>query len=88
MNEIQMNQSKAAVLERGIDVLLAIKHTPIATTKVIQLQALPNLTKRSTQRYLKSLEALGLVYSICSGNNDDYRYFLTGKAKQLFGAQG
>lgn len=78
---------KAAVLMRGIDVLLVIKNSGVATAKEIRLQALPNLTMRSIQRYLKDLMKLGLVYSLRSGKNDESRYFLSGKAKQLFGVK-
>ena len=76
---------KAAVLDRGIDVLLVIKNTGVATSAEIQSQALPNLSKRSVQRYLESLVVMGLVYTIGT-NNSEYRYYLSGKAKQLFGA--
>ena len=75
---------KAAVLDRGIDVLLVIKNTGVATSAEIQSQALPNLSKRSVQRYLESLVVMGLVYTIGT-NNSEYRYYLSGKAKQLFG---
>lgn len=75
---------KAAVLDRGIDVLLVIKNTGVATSAEIQSQALPNLSKRSVQRYLESLVVMGLVYTIGT-NNGEYRYYLSGKAKQLFG---
>ncbi|WP_034581924.1 hypothetical protein [Acinetobacter sp. HR7] len=79
--------SKAAVLNRGIDVLLVIRNTPVATSKEIRDQALPYLTLRSTQRYLKTLVQAGLIGAI-GGGNDEYRYFLTPKTKQLFGVQG
>lgn len=80
--------SQIAVFERAVLVLKTIHETPVASTTEIRNKALSGMGLRTAQRYLKGLEALGLVYSICSGNNDDYRYFLTGKAKQLFGAQG
>ena len=84
MNERETEYGKAAVLDRGIDVLLAIKNTKVATSAEIQAQALPNLSKRAVQRYLKSLVVMGLVYTI-GNNNSEYRYYLSGKAKQLFG---
>ena len=71
----------------GIDVLLAIKNTNIATSTEIQAQALPNLSKRAVQRYLRSLVVMGLVYTV-GNNNSEYRYYLSGKAKQLFGVKG
>ncbi len=83
MNERETEYGKAAVLDRGIDVLLAIKNTKVATSAEIQTQALPNLSKRAVQRYLKSLVVVGLIYAV-GGNNSEYRYYLSGKAKQLF----
>ena len=88
MNERQVNYSKAAVLNRGLDVLIVIKNTPIATSREIQMQALPNLSIRSVQRYLNSLILMGLVSVIQGGKGDDFRYYLSGKAKQLFGVKG
>ena len=85
MNERQVDYSKAAVLNRGIDVLIVIKNTKIATSGEIQAQALPHLSIRSVQRYLSGLVVMGLVSVIRGGKNDDFRYFLSGKAKQLFG---
>ena len=85
MNERQVDYSKAAVLNRGIDVLIVIKNTKIATSREIQAQALPPLSIRSVQRYLSGLVVMGLVSVIQGGKNDDFRYFLSGKAKQLFG---
>ena len=84
MNEHQVEHGKAAILNRGIDVLIAIKNTKIATSAEIHIQALPNLSKRAVQRYLKSLVVIGLVYTV-GNNNSEYRYFLSDKAKQLFG---
>ena len=84
MNERQVDYSKAAVLNRGIDVLIVIKNTKIATSGEIQAQALPHLSIRSVQRYLSGLVVMGLVSAIRGGKNDDFRYFLSGKAKQLF----
>ena len=55
MNERMYQHNKAVSLNRGIDVLVVIKNTPIATTKEIKDQALPYMTIRSVQRYLKTL---------------------------------
>lgn len=78
---------KAKVISVGIDVLLAIKNTGVATATEVQQQVLKNSCRRTVQRYLKSLTDAGLLYSKTS-NGDEYRYYITGKAKQLFGAQG
>lgn len=86
MSKRKDDHGKAAVLGRGIDVLLVIKNTGVATSFEIQAQALPYLTIRSVQRYLKSFVDTGLIYSV-GGNNEELRYFLTGKAKQLFGVK-
>ena len=85
MNQAFSKLNSAAVLERGIDVLLVVKNTSVATASEIQLQALPHLSIRSVQRYLSGLVVIGLVSVIQGGKNDDFRYFLSGKAKQLFG---
>ena len=87
MNERQPNYAKAAVLNRGIDTLLAIKHTPVATTTEIQQQVMPDLSRRAVQRYLKTLADIGLIYAVGT-DGQEYRYYLSGKAKQLFGVQG
>ena len=84
MNERQANYSKAAVLNRGIDTLLAIKNMPVATTTEIQIQVMPDLSRRAVQRYLKTLADIGLVYIVGNGDRE-YRYYLSGKAKQRCG---
>lgn len=87
MNERQVDYSKAAVLNRGIDVLIVIKNTKIATSREIQAQALPHLSIRSVQRYLKNLVQMGLLYAKHSEGLEN-RYYLSGKAKQLFEVKG
>ncbi|AVH14391.1 hypothetical protein [Acinetobacter indicus] len=87
MNQSLSKLNSAAVLERGIDVLLAIKNTPVATASEIQQQIMPDVTKRAVQRYLKNLVQIGLLYAKAK-SGEEYRYYLTGKAKQLFGVQG
>lgn len=84
MSEIEHKRNKASSLNRGIDVLIVIKNTPIATSSIVREQALPYMTLRSVQRYLKTLVEMGLIDFI-GGGNDEYRYFLTPKSKQLFG---
>lgn len=87
MNQSLSKLNSAAVLERGIDVLLAVKNTPVATASEIQQQVMPDVTKRAVQRYLKNLVQIGLLYAKAK-SGEEYRYCLTGKAKQLFGVQG
>lgn len=84
MSEDTTKFNNAAVLERGIDVLLAVKNTSVATASEIQVQVMPDVTKRAVQRYLKNLVKVGLLYAKCS-EGQEYRYYLSGKAKQLFG---
>ncbi|NLN58733.1 MAG: hypothetical protein GX151_12615 [Gammaproteobacteria bacterium] len=86
MNQSLSKLNSAAVLDRGIDVLLAVKNTPVATASEIQQQVMPNVTKRAVQRYLKNFVQIGLLYAKADAGKE-YRYYLTGKAKQLFGAQ-
>lgn len=87
MNQSLSKLNSAAVLDRGIDVLLAVKNTPVATASEIQQQVMPDVSKRAVQRYLKNFVQIGLLYTKAK-NGEEYRYYLTGKAKQLFGVQG
>lgn len=85
MNEVR-KCNRAIVLSQGIDVLLAIKNTKASTTGEIWKQAMPEASRRTVQRYLTSLREVGFVYLVREEDELEYRYFLTGKAKQLFGA--
>ncbi|ENU99635.1 hypothetical protein [Acinetobacter variabilis] len=87
MNQSLSKLNSAAVLDRGIDVLLAVKNTSVATASEIQQQVMPDVSKRAVQRYLKNFVQIGLLYTKAK-NGEEYRYYLTGKAKQLFGVQG
>ena len=82
-NKREVNQ--IATFERVISVLRAIQTTPVASTSELREKALPNISQRSVQRYLKNLERAGYVRRVVGGNCDDARYFLTEKSKQLFG---
>ena len=77
---------KARVLSVGIDVLLAIKNTGIATSAEVQEQVMHSVSIRCVQRYLNSLVDADLLYTGRSKLGEAKRYYLTGKAKQLFGA--
>ena len=81
--------NQIAVFERVIAVLQAIQTTPVASTSALREQALSDLSLRSAQRYLKGLEQAGYVSRALDAGwgKSDARYFLTEKAKQLFGAQ-
>jgi len=87
MNQSLSKLNSAAVLDRGIGVLLAVKNTPVATASEIQLQVMPQVTKRAVQRYLKNLVQMGLLYAKHSKGLEN-RYYLSGKAKQLFEVKG
>ena len=87
MNQPLSKLNSAAVLDRGIDVLLAVKNTPVATASEIQQQIMPNVTKRAVQRYLKNFVQIGLLYAK-RGEGLENRYYLSGKAKQLFEVKG
>ena len=86
MNQPLSKLNSAAVLDRGIDVLLAVKNTPVATASEIQQQVMPNVTKRAVQWYLKNFVQIGLLYAK-RGEGLENRYYLSGKAKQLFGVK-
>lgn len=74
----------AKSLERGIDALLVIKTTPIATARDIQKQVMPNETIRTVQRFLNGLCEIGLIYG-SPKEGEATRYYLSGKSLQLFG---
>lgn len=82
-NNTKVNQ--IATFERVISVLRVIQTTPVASTSELREKALPDISQRSAQRYLKNLERAGYVRRVMGGNCDDARYFLTEKSKQLFG---
>ena len=84
-NRPKVNQ--IATFERVISVLRVIQTAPVASTSELREKALPDISQRSVQRYLKNLERAGYVRRVMGGNCDDARYFLTEKSKQLFGAQ-
>ena len=79
--------NQVAIFERVVRVLKTIKTTPIATTSVLHEKALSDVCLRSAQRYLKGLEQSGYVKKISGHGWDHYesRFFLTDKAKELFG---
>ena len=77
--------NQIATFERVISVLRVIQTTPVASTSELREKALPDISQRSVQRYLKNLERAGYVRRVVGGNCDDARYFLTEKSKQLFG---
>jgi DNA-binding IclR family transcriptional regulator len=87
VNQAFSKLNSAAVLDRGIGVLLAVKNTPVATASEIQQQVMPDVTKRAVQCYLKNLVQMGLLYAKHSEGLEN-RYYLSGKAKQLFEVKG
>ena len=76
---------KARVISVGVNVLLAIKNTGVATASEVQQQVMPLANIRSVQRYLNSMVKAELLYTNHSKLGEAKRYYLTGKAKQLFG---
>lgn len=86
MKDINDSKTSGTVLTRGIETLLTIKSIPVATAKEIQRLVMPDCSLRTVQRYLAELEQLGLVRRHGSGTSG-CRYYLDGKAKQLFGVK-
>ena len=87
-NQVDMRRNtggKARVLSVGIDVLLAIRNTGVATASEVQQQVMQSVNIRSVQRYLNSMVQADLLYTGRSKLGEAKRYYLTGKAKQLFG---
>jgi predicted transcriptional regulator len=73
--------SNIAVFERILLILHVINKTPIATIEEVGLQALPELSSRSAQRYIKNLEQAGYIKTV---GNMPKRIFLTEKTKAIF----
>lgn len=79
-------KSQIVIFERVIQVLKAIQVTPIATALVVQKEVFQGMSLRTAQRYLYGLEQAGYIKRKESGRfGDEARFFLTDKAKQLFG---
>lgn len=72
------------VFERFAALIKAIRTTPIATTKEVQKLALPDMSTRSCQRYIKELTDAGYIRRI--GSQDmGYRLYPTEKVIEMFG---
>lgn len=84
MKDANDSKTSGTVLARGIETLLAIKSIPVATANEVQRLVMPDCSIRTVQRYLTELEQLGLVRRHGRGTSG-CRYYLDGKAKQLFG---
>ena len=87
MKHLSTPVNQIAIFERVIHALKAIETTPVATASEIQQQVMPDVTKRAVQRYLKNLVQMGLLYAKHSEGLEN-RYYLSGKAKQLFEVKG
>ncbi len=88
MKRLSTSVNQIAIFERVIHALKAIETTPIATVSELRKTALSDLSLRTAQRYLKGLEQAGYIKRKDSGFADESRFFLTDKAKQLFGVKG
>lgn len=84
---VDSSNSQIAIFEKTLFILRVIQETPIASTTEIRDAALKGLSRRTAQRYLKGLEEAGYISRKFSQFHDS-RFFLTDKAKQLFGVQG
>ena len=86
-NKTEANQ--IAIFERVIAVLRAIQTMPVASTSALREQVMPDLSQRTAQRYLKGLERAGYVSRVLDAgrHKSNARYFLTEKARPLFGVQ-
>lgn len=88
MKHLSTPVNQIAIFERVIHALKAIETTSIATVSELRKTALSDLSLRTAQRYLKGLEQAGYIKRKDSGFADESRFFLTDKAKQLFGVKG
>ena len=87
MKHLSTPVNQIAIFERVIHALKAIETTSIAMVSELRKAALSDLSLRTAQRYLKGLEQAGYIKRKDSGFTDESRFFLTDKAKQLFGVQ-
>ena len=79
-------KSQITAFERIIAVLRFVESTPISTVVEIREKVMPSVTKRSVQRCVQGLVCTGYLKEKRGGRGSESRYFLTDKAKQLFGA--
>lgn len=77
-------KSNIQIFERFAALIKAIRETPIATTKEVQKLALPDMSPRSCQRYVKQLIDAGYVRKV--GSKDmGCRLYPTEKVIEIFG---
>lgn len=82
--EGSMPKSNIQIFERFAALIKAIRETPIATTKEVKKLALPDMSPRSCQRYVKQLVDAGYVRKV--GSKDmGYRLYPTEKVIEIFG---
>ena len=79
-------KSQIMAFERIIAVLKCVESVPVATIAVIREKVMPSVTKRSVQRCVQGLVCTGYLKEKRGGRGSESRFFLTEKAKQLFGA--
>ena len=77
-------KSNIQIFERFAALIKAIRETPIATTKEVQKLALPDMSPRSCQRYVKQLVDAGYVRKK-KKKNMGYRLYPTEKVIEIFG---
>ena len=78
-------KSQIMAFERIIAVLKCVESVPVATIAEIRERVMPFVTKRSVQRYVQGLVCTGYLREKSGGRGSESRFFLTDKAKQLFG---
>ncbi|WP_240490415.1 hypothetical protein [Acinetobacter venetianus] len=78
-----MDHSHIAAFQRFIAVIKAVANLPVATVKEVRNSAIPNLSCRQVQIYLKNLVETGYLRAVGNGSSE-YRYYLTEQSKQLF----
>lgn len=84
VNNVEELDGNIAIFDRYSKIIRVVRTTPIATAKDIQIQAMPDLSYRSSQRYLTDLVKAGYIRrfgDVVSG----YRYYPTKKIEQMFG---
>lgn len=80
------SKSAIAAFERFAAVIRVTRTTPIAKTRDIQRLALPDMTIRASQRYIKGLIDAGYLRRVGRANDPmGVRLLPTEKVKEVFG---
>jgi predicted HTH transcriptional regulator len=78
-------KSHIAIFERFAKVIQVVRTTPVATTREVQKHALPDMSRRSVQRYIKELIDAGYIKRHEKKDPMGTRLYPTEKVNELLG---